>query len=140
MLLDANLELVKGSILSMTNTPVCLKSLLIPGKTLDPIPLLFSLPVAVTGATAISVKLQQCDTETGTYTDVPNGSASFTNLAVGVKHVLKYLPRDTTKHWVKLVVTVTGTATAGEIYAAIVREIPDGYEAGQFINKGLVEA
>ena len=44
-----------------------------------------------------------------------------------------------TKPWLKLAWTVTGSFTAGKIFAALVREDSEAYEAGQYINSGKVE-
>ena len=51
----------------------------------------------------------------------------------------RFLPRAVTKPWLKLVYTVTGTApTTGKVFAALLREEQDSYEAGQYINQGRV--
>ena len=94
--------------------------------------------------TSLKIELQQADTESGGYT-ATSASKTITlasgGLAKGKKIGFRFLPRDVTKPWLKVVYTVTGTAaTAGKVFAAIVREEQDSYEAGQYIDKGVVVA
>ena len=93
--------------------------------------------------TSLAVKVQQADTEGGSYTDVDAGSGAIAaaSLKVGYKFGFRILPRNVTKPWLKLVYTVAGSAaTAGKVTAALVREEQDSYEAGQYINAGRVVA
>lgn len=94
--------------------------------------------------TSLAVKLQQADTEGGSYADVPgmdSGAIAVATLKRGYKFPFRWLARGVTKPWLKLVYTVAGSnATAGKVMAALVREEQDSYEAGQYIDKAKVVA
>jgi hypothetical protein len=122
---------------------VHLGGLKIAGK-MDPIFIDIRVNADFLTLTSLAAKLQQADTENGSYTDVPGGDSGaigVANLKAGYKFGLRILPRAVTKPWLKLVYTVAGTnATAGKVTAALVREEQDSYEAGQYIDKGRVIA
>ena len=44
-----------------------------------------------------------------------------------------------TKSWLKMVATPTGTFTAGKVFAAVVREDDQPWEAGMYIDAGVVK-
>ena len=122
---------------------VHLGGLKLAGK-MDPIFIDIRVNAAFNNLTSLNVKLQQADTESGSYTDVPGGDAGTLLLAAlgaGARFGIRILPRGVTKPWLKLVYTVVGTApTTGKVTAALVREEQDSYEAGQYIDKGKVIA
>lgn len=139
MLVDSNLVLKEGAVTATgEGGPVGLASLRIPGKG-DPIPLAFKVTESFAGGTSIAFKLQQADAADGVYADVPGSefSMSAAALTVGARAPIKYLPRGVTRQWIKLAWTVTGSFTAGKIFAALAREDLEAYEAGQYIASGV---
>lgn len=146
MLIDSNLVLVESDIAGsvITGDPVALTSLTIPGK-FDCIPVYFSATADIAGGSKVTVKLQQSDDKTGVYTDVPGSTfeATLADLKACVKGArvgIKWLPRGVVKPWIKMVVTPTGTFSAGKVFAAIVREDDEAYEPGLYIKDGRVVA
>ena len=141
MILDDNLVSIDGASLTSAITPkaIPLTSLLKPGRE-EPIPVCVKVTETAAGGTSIAIKLQQADTETGTYAEVPGSAATvaLANLTKGNLPYLRWLPPGVTKPWLKVVVTATGTFTAGKIFAAVVREDELPYEAGMYIDKGVV--
>lgn len=144
MLIDDNAVLIEAEIkgAALTGDPVGLTSLKIPGK-FDAIPVNFSASANIAGGSSVTVKLQQADEKDGSYTDVAGSSFVATldelkKCAKGGRVGIKYLPRGVTKPWIKMVVTPAGTFTAGKIFAAIVREDDEAYEAGLYIKGGRV--
>ena len=65
-------------------------------------------------------------------------SVAVADFVKGKRVAWRYLHRSVTESWLKLVLTVTGTDTAGKVFCAIVREDDEPYEAGQYVNKGVV--
>ena len=121
---------------------VHLGGLKLAGK-MDPILVDIRVNADFNNLTSLAVKLQQADTESGSYTDVDAGSGAIplASLKIGYKFSYRILPRAVTKPWTKLVYTVVGTApTLGKVTAALVREEQDAYEAGLYIDKGRVIA
>lgn len=105
-------------------------------------PLIFKVKVteAFNNLTSLKAELFQCDTESGSYTAVPgaNSTVLLAGLTVGADFGFRFLPRGVTKPWLKVTYTVTGTApTTGKVFAALLREEQDSYEAGQYIDKGV---
>ncbi len=141
MIIDNNLVLLEhtDTIAAGNGNAVALNSLLIPGKA-EPIPVLIKVTEDMAGGTSATIKLQQSDSETGTYTDVTGASETITtaNFKAGYKFAWKYLPRNVTKPWIRLNVTVSGTPTAGKLFAAVSGFMDEPYEAGQYIDKGTV--
>ncbi len=141
MIIDQNLVLFENdkTIVTATGDAVALNSLKIPGKA-EPIPILVKVTEELEGATSVAVKLQQADSETGTYADVSGASLTISaaNFVPGYKAGWRFLPRSVTKPWIKLVVTVTGTATAGKLFACVSGFEDDSYEDGLYINNGIV--
>lgn len=112
--------------------------------SMDPILVDIRVNADFNNLTNLNIKLQQADTENGSYADVVGGDCGTLLLAalkIGSKFSIRVLPKGVTKPWLKLVYTVTGTApTTGKVTAALVREEQDSYQAGQYINKGKVIA
>lgn len=121
---------------------VHLGGLKLAGK-MDPILIDIRVNADFATLTSLAVKLQQADTEGGSYTDVDAGTGAIgvASLKAGYKFGYRILPGKVTKPWLKLVYAVAGSnATAGKVTAALVREEQDSYEAGQYIDKGKVIA
>lgn len=141
MIIDDNLVSIDSAALSGTITPAAipLTSLKKPGRE-EPIAICVKMTEAAAGGTSVAIKLQQCDTASGTFADVPGSSATVLLAAMtkGANIYLRWLPAGVTKPWIKVVVTATGTFTAGKIFAAVVREDELPYEAGLYIDKGAV--
>lgn len=137
-----NTQILFEGVVTGTGKVVPLTGLKIPGK-MNPIPMCLKITKAITGLTAdtLDIKLQQSDDGKTNWADVPNSTISIAKADVGtvgrVKSV-KYLPREVTKNYIKAVVTATG-ATAGAIFMALTREDDEPYEAGLYIDKGVVE-
>ena len=110
----------------------------------EPVLLDFHVAETFMTLTGLNITIHQCATESGSYTatsmnkDITLASGG---LAVGKKIGFRFLARDVIQPWLKVIYTVDGSnATAGKIFAAIVREEQDSYEANQYINKGVVVA
>lgn len=144
MLLDSNLILMDSTPIlgaAVTGPAVALTSFLKPGRE-EPIPICAKVVgTGFAGGTSITFKLTQCATSDGTYTDVPGSSVTvaLADLTVGKSIGWRFLPSGTSKQWLKMVATPTGTFTAGKIFGAIVREDDQPYEAGMYIDKGIVQ-
>ncbi len=144
MLLDSNLVLLDSTPIlgaAVTGPAVALTSLLKPGRA-EPIPVCAKVVgEAFAGGTSITFKLTQSDTEAGTYADVPGSAVTvpLADLKVGTPIGWRFLPRGTSKKWLKMVATPSGTFTAGKIFGAIVREDDQPYEAGMYFDKGVVQ-
>lgn len=138
MIIDSNLILWEGPVAARAGNAIGLTSLHIPGKA-DPIPVLLRFTEDLAGATAVTVKLQQSDTRDGTYADVPDSALTIAaaDFKVGKRAGWRFLPRGATKQWIKLVLAVTGTPTAGSLFCAVMREEDEGYEAGLYIDRGV---
>lgn len=149
MLIDDNLVSVKASdggpadltgTSTLTTTAVPLTSLLKPGRE-EPIPVHIIVAEDATGGTSITVGFSQSDSETGTFNAVgPTWTVALAKLKKGTVVGPRWLPREVEKKWVKITVSRTGTFTGGKIFGAIVREDDLPYVAGQFIDKGAVQA
>ncbi|MCD7984136.1 MAG: hypothetical protein LUG19_07775 [Desulfovibrio sp.] len=141
MLVDSNLVLKEGAVTATgAGDPVGLTSLRIPGKG-EPVPFAFKVTESFAGGTSVAFKLQQSASRDGSYADVDGSEFTLATaaLTVGARAPVKYLPRGVTKPWLKLAWTVTGSFTAGKIFAALAREDIEPYEAGQYIDGGRVE-
>lgn len=143
MLLDDNLIFCenKTATAAVTSDPVALTGLTKPGSHQEPIFLYSRVNTAFAGGTSVTFKLTQSDTEDGSYEDVPGSSNTMTaaDLTAGAEFLPRILPKGVTKPWIKLVTAVTGTFTAGTITAAVVREDPQPYVPGLYIDKGVVQ-
>ena len=143
MLLDDNTVLldsapVQGA--AVTGKAIALNALQFPGRS-EPIPVTANVSETFAGGTSITFKLTQSDTQDGTYTDVPASSVTLAlvDLTKGKTIGWRYLPFGTSKPWLKMVATPTGTFTAGKVFAAVVREDDQPYAAGMYIDKGVVK-
>ena len=138
MIIDSNLVLWEGPAATKAGKAVALNALHIPGKA-EPLPLAVKFTEALAGATSVTLKLQQSDSAEEGFTDVPGAAVTVpaADFKAGGRVAWRFLPRTATKPWLRLDVKVTGTATAGSLFAAFVREEDEPYEAGQYINKGV---
>lgn len=139
MIIDSNLVLFEGAVATKQGEPIALNALQIPGKA-EPIPLAVRFTESLAGATAVKIKLQQSDSATSAFSDVAGAviDVPAADFKVGKRVAWRFLPRTLTKTWLRLDITVTGNATAGKLFAAIMREEDESYEAGQYISKGEV--
>lgn len=95
---------------------------------------------AFNNLTSLTVDLQQADTESGQYSSVESRTVLLGALTKGADLGFRFMPRAANKEWFKIVYTVNGSApSTGKIFAAIVDQEDSRYEAGQYINKGVVE-
>lgn len=144
MIIDDNAVLIDGVAITdaaVTGPAVGLTSLLKPGRA-EPIHVVAKVMDAdFAGGTSIAFKLQQSDTEDGTYNDVPGSSISvvLADLTAGKSIGWRFLPPGVSKPWIKMVATPTGTFTAGKVFAAVVREEEQPYEDGMYIDAGMVK-
>lgn len=142
MIIDSNLVFTDAPVTATgASDPVALTSLYKPGRA-EPIPILVRVTEDFAALTSLTVKITECATKDGTYTDVPAASMTIplADLKTGKKFGWRYLPANVDKPWLKLAYTVTGTApTAGKVFAAIMREIEEAYEAGMYIDAGVVK-
>lgn len=141
MLIDSNLVFTDGPLTaSGPSQAVPLTSFFKPGKA-EPIPILLRVTENFVGPTSLAIKLTECATADGTYTDVSSAALTIplADLKTGKKFGWRFLPANVEKPWLKLVYTLTGTTpSAGKLFAAVMREIEDGYEAGMYIDAGTV--
>lgn len=144
MLIDSNAVLLDSAAITssaVTGQAVGLTSLMKPGRA-DPIFVSAKVVEAnFAGGTSIEFKMTQSATEAGSYDDVPGSAVTvpLADLKVGKKIGWRFLPAGTDKPWLKMVATPTGTFTAGKVFAAIVREDDQPYEAGMYIDGGVVK-
>ncbi len=94
------------------------------------------------GGTSLEFSLHEADSEKGIYSEIENSSFTYTlaELEQGMRAPYKFLPQSTKKRWIKLVVSATGTFTAGSLLCALVREEEDGYTEGMYYDKGMLIA
>ncbi len=135
MIIDSHLILWEGAVKSATGDPVALTSLQCPGKV-EPIHIATRFTENVSGATAITLTLQQAPTQTGTYVDVPAASMTLTaaECVVGQRNGWRFLPRSVEQPWLRLKVSVTGTPTAGKLFCALSGYEDEPYEESQLVG------
>lgn len=144
MIIDDNAVLIDAQAITsaaVTGPAVGLTSLLKPGRA-EPIHVVAKvMGDDFAGGTSVEFKLQQSDTEDGTYDDVPGSAITveLADLTAGKSIGWRFLPPGVSKPWIKMVATPTGTFTAGKIFAAVVREEEQSYEAGMYIDAGMVK-
>ncbi len=140
MFIDQNLVLYEGSVTTCNSEAIALNSLQIPGKA-EPILMSLRVMEELAGATSVTVVLQQATKQAGTYTDVAGTSTTIAaaDFKPGKKFSWRFLPRTVVNPWLRLKVTVTGTPTKGKMFCAVMGFEDEPYEAGQYINKGIVE-
>ncbi len=139
MIIDSNLILFEGAVSSKTGDAIALNSLQIPGKA-EPIHINTKFTENLAGASSVALSLQQADSQNGTFSDVSGASLTVpaADFVVGKRVGWRFIPRSVTSPWLRLKVTVTGTPTAGKLFCAISGFEDEPYEAGQYINKGVV--
>ena len=144
MLIDSNTVSINGTALgssAVTGDAVPLNLFKKPGRQ-NPICVYVGKAgdAAFAGGTSVAIKIQEGDTETGSFTDV--GGVTTVPLAAmnkGGNFGPRFLPAQVSKPWVKIVVTPSGTFTAGKVFAAVVREDDLPYEEGMYIDGGVVK-
>ncbi len=106
-------------------------------------PVYVSLTVSdeINNLTSLTVKLQQADTPTGAFADTGAGlTLSLAELQES-KSFRFEIPDNAKKPCLRLNYTLAGTApTAGTLFAAMARDGQNGYEAGQYLDKGKAVA
>ena len=140
MILDDNVVSIDGAALTGTITPVAvpLTSFRKPGR-MEPIPVCVRATTDTAGGTSVTIGFSQSDTQSGEFNAAgPTWTVALADLKTGKVVGPRWLPREITKKWVKITVTKTGDFSAGKIFAAIVREDDLPYEAGLYIDKGVV--
>lgn len=144
MIIDSNaifLDSVEVTAEAVTSNAVGLTSLLKPGRA-EFVHMVCKVQGAdFAGGTSLEIKMQEADTENGTYTDVIGSTITIAtaNLTLGASIGYRIIPPRAEKCWLRLVVTPTGTFTAGKLFAAVVREEELDYVAGMYIDKGVVQ-
>lgn len=114
-----------------------------PGR-MDPIPVYFKILGDPTGVSSIDVELQESEEQGGAYTPVSGGSFSLSgaDIVEGRAIVFRWIPPATAKQWLKLKMTVGGSASADPapaIFAAVMREDELPYTDGMYIDRGVVK-
>ncbi len=109
----------------------------------DPIPICLKIVDGdLTGVTALTVQLQQGCAAEGPWENVPPAKIVIDDskaLVQGKSLGWRFLP-PAAKNWLRLSLTVTGTATGtGKIFAAVVREDEVPWENGMYIDGGVVK-
>lgn len=93
----------------------------------EPVELLAQVVEKFAGLTSLTLTVQTCDTENGSYEDlVSTGAILAADLVAGYKFPIKFLPVGI-KKFLRLNYTVAGTGTAGAITAGIVDDSNEGY-------------
>lgn len=142
MIIDSNLVFTDGAVVATSvSEPVALTSLFKP-RRMDPIPMSVRVMEDFNTLTSLGLRLTESDTAEGVYTDVPGTSMTIplADLKAGAKIGWRFLPQNVEKPWLKIAYTVTGTVpTSGKIFAALLREREEPYEAGMYINGGIVK-
>ena len=145
MIIDDNAVLIDAQAITsaaVTGNAVGLTSLMKPGRA-EPIHVVAKvMGDDFAGGTSIEFKLQQGETEDDdSFEDVPGSSVTvlLADLTAGKSIGWRFLPPGVSKPWIKMVATPTGTFTAGAIFAAVVREEEQPYEAGMYIDAGMVK-
>ena len=126
MLIDANTIFCEGQAVrgaEVQSHTVILSALQKPGKA-EPIPLRVMVPEGFAGGTSVTFTFQQADAEDGDFADVPGASFEMLTdqLAKGSILPIRFVPAGADKPVLRLVMTPSGTFTAGKITALIGRE------------------
>ncbi len=135
MIIDSHLILFEGAVSATTGAPIALTSLQCPGKV-EPVLITTRFTENLAGATAVTLTLQQADSQTGTFTDVTGGqmTLSAADFVVGKRTGWRFLPRSVEQPWLRLKIAVTGTATAGKLFCAISGYEDEPYEEAQMVG------
>ena len=101
----------------------------------EPVDILVRVTTTFATLTSLTVAVQECDTESGSYATVASTAAiPAASLVKGYEFKLNYLPR-VTKPYVKLLYTVAGSnATAGKIFAALEAGEDEPYRDGLYLS------
>ena len=135
---DNEISIDNKALAAVTGEPIALNMFKKPGR-MEPIHVACFFTEAGAGGTSATVTIKQADDLNGSYTDVESKTVALANIKAGASVGWRYLPTSVTKPFIKFVVSVSGTFTGGKIFAAVSREEKLPYEAGMYINKGVVE-
>lgn len=140
MLLDDNNISINDCSLEETQTgdAIPLTSLLRPGRA-EPVCVFIRATEKAAGGTSVALAIEHADKENGTFSTVATATVTTAELVPGQLLGWRWLPPSVTKPWIRVKATPTGTFTAGKIFAAIVREDPQEYENGMYIDKGQLQ-
>ncbi len=135
MIIDSHLVLFEGPVSATQGEPVALTSLQTPGKV-SPIHIVARFTENLKGATSVTLTLQQADSQTGAYSDVAGGAITLAaaDCVVGRRTGWRYLPRSVEKPWLRVKMTLTGTATGGKLFCAISGYEDEPYEEAQMVG------
>ena len=142
MLIDQSLVSIDGKSIAsaITGEAIGLTSFFSPGRE-EPIPLCVKMLEEAKGGTSLTIKLQQADSESGSYEDVPGATIThaLAELKAGTRLAWRFLPAAVSKSWLKVAVTPAGSFTAGKIFACILREDPEPYAQGMYLDGGKTQ-
>ncbi len=135
MIIDSQLILFEGAVTTSSGTPIALTSLQCPGKV-APILITTRFTEDLAGATSVALSLQQAAEENGVFSDVVGAQMTVpvADFKVGKRTGWRFLPRSVEKPWLRLKVTVTGTATAGKLFCALSGYEDEPYEDAQLVG------
>ena len=139
MLLDDNNISIDNKAISgpITGEAMPLTSLLRPGRA-EPVCVFIRATEAAAGGTSLKIEIKQSDSEKDSYASVASATVAAADLKPGAILGWRWLPPQVTKCWIRIKTTPTGDFTAGKIFAAVVREDPQEYEDGMYIDKGYL--
>lgn len=141
MIIDDTLVSIDGeAIAAITGKAVPLTSLTRPGTNHAPIPMTVLVLGKPAGGTSVTLKLQQAEAEGGTFADVPGSTitVAVADIRPGLNMGWRYLPAAVDKPWIRVVVTPTGTFTAGRIFAAVLGEDEMPMREGMYASAGRI--
>lgn len=101
------------------------------GRGDNPINIYMATSEAFTAATAITVTVQESDSDTAGFADI--GSYVLAKPDKGAWLCFS-LPKSLKKPFVRLKYNVTGTATPGKLFAAVTGNVPEFYEKGLYLD------
>jgi len=142
MLIDSNLVFLDSvEAVSGASAPVALTSFWTPRRE-EPVPVSMKIVEGdLAGVTSLGVQLQQACAQEGPWEDVPGAAITISDasrLVMGGGFGWRFLPA-VSGSWLRLNLTVEGSSTGeGRLFAAIVREDELPWEAGMFIDGGVV--
>ena len=131
MIIDSTLILHEGALTATgTSSVIALTSLKCPAKA-TAIPLTLRVTEDFAGATSLVCTLQHADSADGTFTDADALPLAAADLKRGFVSGWNALPRAVTGNFLRLKFTVSGTVTAGKLFAAILRDDDEPGNAAQ---------
>ena len=86
-------------------------------------------------AATLTVAVQE-SADNSAFTSIGSFDVPKETLKGGVYHFA--LPMSLKKRYVRLAYTVGGSPATGKLFAGVTRDMQQSYEAGQYINKGVV--